>query len=209
MRFTPDNFLYALRQIVTGGGKLSNSTLPAPDGGFNQDVNVGLNSGPLASGATLTTSNNVPIISSAASSTALLINTNSFIVPRDYDQTTDKVIVRIFAKSAGTTDTPTLTVASSTTVLAGTVGVAAKSITGAAISNKVAVYEYDLSGLGLVRDEILSFTLTSAVHNTDAVQVFAIELVYASTLVAFTDGNLTGGDPTDLAGLDALGNPLR
>ena len=124
MLFTPDNFLYNVKQIVPGGAKeLSTSPQPA-DGGFNQDYNLGLNGGVFSGSAALSTVNNVPIITSAASQTTVV--TYGFLVPRDYDENADQIRVRILARMGGTTNTPTLTVASSTTLLGSTVGVAGK-----------------------------------------------------------------------------------
>jgi hypothetical protein len=195
MKFSPNNFLTELKNIVPGGLR-QNPTAPLPgDGGFNQDYNLGLNGGVFSGSAALSTVNNVPIITSAASQTT--VATYGFLVPRDYDENSDQIRVRILARMGGATNTPTLTVASSTTLLGGTVGVAGTSVTSAALSNVEAAYEFDLSGQGLTRDEILSFVITAGAHTTDALQIFAIEIVYASCIVSWKDG------------LDALGNPLR
>lgn len=206
MRFTPDNFLYALKQIVTGGGKLSNSTLQAPDGGFNRDEQLDVTDAVLGTGTTAGLVSNMVALTTAASSTT--VGTWQYQIPRDYDQTTDKLIVRVIADSAGTTDTPKLTVTPHTLVLGGT-PVAITGITSSTgVSNVPQVFEFDFSGNGLVRDELFALTLTTAAHTTDAVQTYSIEIVYASTLVAFLDETL-GNDPSDLAALDAVGNPLR
>lgn len=206
MRFSCDNFLYALKQIVTGGGKLSNSTLQAPDGGFNKDEQLDVTDAVLGTGTTAGLVSNMVALTNAASSTT--VGTWQYQIPRDYDQTTDKLIVRVIADSAGTTDTPKLTVTPHTLSLGGT-SVAITGIqTSSGVSNKPAVFEFDFSGNGLSRDELIAFTLTTAAHTTDAVQVYGFQVVYASCLVAYTDATL-GNDPADLAGLDALGNPLR
>jgi len=195
MKFSPNNFLQNIKNIVPGGLR-QNPTAPLPnDGGFNLDYSLGLNGGVFAAGATFTTVNNVPIISSAASNTT--IATYGFLVPRDYDENSDQIRVRLLARMGGATNTPTLTVASSTTILGSTVGIAGTSVTSSAITATEAVYEFDLSGQGLTRDEILSFVITAGAHTTDAVQIFAVEVVYASCIVSWRDG------------LDALGNPLR
>jgi len=205
MRFSCDNFLYALKQIVTGGGKLSNSTLQAPDGGYNKDEQLDVTDAVLGTGTTTGLVSNMVALTTAASSTT--VGTWQYQIPRDYDQTTDKLIVRITADSAGTTDTPTLTLTPHTLLPGGT-SVAVTGKVSAAVTNKPAVYEFDFSGNGLVRDQFIAFTLTTGAHTTDAVQTYGVQVVYASCLVAYTDATL-GNDPADLAGLDALGNPLR
>lgn len=198
MKYGPQNFLYGIKQLVSGSNKpAATGGVPGVDGGFNQDYMLDNGDVVLGTGTTYTTTSNVPILSNAASSTNLTVGTFSYLIPRDYDQASDKLLIRIVAKSAGGTDTPKITVASSTSALGGTVGVAGTSVTSASTSSTLAVYEFDLSGQGLVRDTILSAVITLATHNTDAFQVFFIEIVYASNLVAYTDG------------VDALGNPLR
>ena len=195
-----------VKQLVTGGGALSVqnvlggasslSTLPPNDGGFNKDLILDIGAVKLGTGGTFTTASGIPIISSAASSTNLTVGTISFPIPRDYDQAVDKLIFRVFADSAGTTDTPVLT-GSTNFIGLGSTATAGSSAVSAAITNLPQVYEFNVSGQHFVRDEVVSFTLTSAVHNTDAVQVYAIEAVYASDLVAFLDST------------DALNVPLR
>lgn len=196
MKFALNNFLFALKNIVTGSNKpAATGGVPGVDGGFNLDVTLDLGDVVLGSGTTYTTTSNVPLLSNAASNTS--IGTFSQAIPRDYDEASDKFLVRIIAKSAGATNSPTITVASSTTILGGTVGVAGTSVVSAATTSLLAVYEFDLSGQGLLRDTILSGTITIGAHTTDAFQVFAIEFVYSSCVVSYKDTT------------DALGNPLR
>lgn len=215
MKFTPNNFLQFVKQIVCGGGAAtSGSTLKAPDNGFNLDVDLGLGNASLGSGTTMTTdSGGLHILSEAASSTALTIGTWGFIVPRDYDQVSDIFKIRVVAKMAGATDTPALTIATSTaasstsqvglsglvyssTIAANTAG---STATTSALSATAAIYEADLSAQKLTRDTLVTVKLTSAVHNTDAVQILAVQMVYQSCLVAW-------GDIYDR---DVLGNYLR
>lgn len=197
MKFSLNNFLYAIKQIVTGGGFAVNSgnTLTSADGGFNQDYNLGLNSGvPASSTVTYTTSSNVPVLQAAAATTT--VGTFGFLVPRDYDQATDKLIVRILAKMAGATDAPTLTVAPKVNPL-GVAQTTPASVVSAALSTTERAFEFNLSGNGLARDAIVSFTLTAGAHTTDALLIYAIEVVYASCIVSYIDD------------VDALGIPLR
>jgi hypothetical protein len=206
MKFGPQNFLFGVKNIVPGSDSplATGGAVPA-DGGFLLDVSMDLNDGVFAgSTITYTTASTVPIISAAAATT--LITTYGFQIPRDYDETSDKVVVRILARDAGTTNTPTLTVASSTTIMNATGAMAAGVVIGnpgvtapvsAALSSTLTEYEFDLSGQGLTRDSILSFTITASAHTTDAVQIFAVGLVYASCLVSWRDA------------VDVLNHPLR
>ena len=206
MKYGPYNFLFGIKNLVPGSDTpvATGGAVPA-DGGFLLDVSMDLNDGVFAgSTITYTTASTVPIISAAAATT--LITTYGWQVPRDYDETTDYVVVRVLARDAGTTNTPTLTVASSTTImnstgiLAAGVAIGATGFTApvsAALSSTLTEYEFPLSGQGLVRDSILSFTITASAHTTDAVQIFAVDLVYASCLVSWRDA------------VDVLNHPLR
>lgn len=205
MKFSPNNYLYMVKQLVTGSDVpvLTGGSVPA-DGGYLVDQPFMLNNGVLAASTiTYTTASTVPLISAAAATTN--IGVWSMQIPRDYDQTSDKFIVRILARSAGATNTPTLTVASSTTIMNSTgaiasgvaIGAPGTSVTSAALSTTLTEYEFDLSGQGLTRDSILSFNLAASAHTTDAVQVFAIAAVYASCQVSWLDA------------VDVLNHPLR
>lgn len=196
MKLSLNNFLIGIKQIVTGSNRPALvGGVPGADGGFNLDVTYDLGDVVLGSGTTFTTTSNVPLLSNAASNTS--IGTITQLIPRDYDEASDKFLVRVIAKSAGGTNSPTITIASSTTVLGGTVGVTGSTVVSGATSSTLTAYEFDLSGQGLVRDAILSATITIGAHTTDAFQVFAIEIVYSSCVVSYKDTT------------DALGNPLR
>lgn len=195
MKFSLNNFLYALKQIVTGSNAVNAGGLPGVDGGYNEDVTLDLLDVTLGSGTTAVTVSNTQALSNAATNTSF--GNISYLIPRDYDEASDKLLVRLIARTAGTTDFPTLTVASSTSVLGGTVGVAGTSKTSAVVTSSTAVYEFNLSGQGLKRDTNLALLMTMGAHTTDAIQLFAVQIVYASTIVSFIDGN------------DAVGNPLR
>jgi hypothetical protein len=212
MRMNPDNFLYAIKQLVVGSNKGPSSTGSQPaDGGYNQDFAIGLGAVTPATGSTTLTldGSNVQSLKTIISQTA--IGTVSFVVPRDYDQNTDKLLLRVTAASAGATDTPVIAVASSTltpTSTGSTYGAltAGTIASTAALSSAIRIYELDLSNQSLVRDTIVSLKLTCGAHATDAVNIYSLELVYASCLVAFTDEFVTGGVAV---GFDFRGNPIR
>ena len=246
MRCNSDNFLEFMRTIVTGGGKLSVtpfgtttpqlSTLEATDGGINEDVTLSLGDANLGSTTVSSTdSQGLRILITSVSSTNG--STNSFgtfgwVVPRDYDVTADKCIIRVVAAMNGGTDTPTISVASSTllplgtltssgllnstvsltngkTVVGSTVTALSPLTISSTLSSTQAVFEFDLSGLGLIRDTFVSLQITTGNHNTNKAILYSVNLVYAWTIVAFTDSYLNGTDPADLAGTDAFGRILR
>lgn len=239
MRANSDNFLYFLRTIITGGGKLSVtpfgtttnqlSNLQPADGGINEDVVLSLGDAALGSSTTLIT--DTQGLRALQTNTNLTVATWGFVVPRDYDQAQDKFRVRIFAAMTGNTDTPVLTLTASTLLPAGTLNssntlnttntlVSTGAATGSTVtqlspltisstlSSTQAVYEFELSGMGLFRDQVVSLKLTTSAHTTDKVNIYGFNVVYGWTITAFTDETL-GNDPADLAGTDAFNNPLR
>lgn len=218
MRFTPDNFLRLVKDVVTGtNSPVSNGSqgVQGADGGFNLDVRLDLGDMALGSTSIITVDGNgTPVLQTGVSSTQGSTNTFgtiSFQVPRDYDQNSDHLILRLVADSNGTTDTPTITVAASTVSLTSTgstyaAPVAATSSTTAALNNTPTIYEIDLSGNKLVRDTLVTAKITTSNHNTDKANLYAMELVYASCLIAFVDEMTTAGKAV---GYDVLGNPLR
>lgn len=247
MKFTPNNFLQNIRNIVTGGGFLSVtpfgtstpqlSSLPANDSGFNQDYALSLGDAALATSTVLVTdSAGFRALSTAASHNT--VATWEFIVPRDYDQQSDKFLVRIAASMNGNTDSPTLTLIASTLLPAGvlnygvnpptlnsTITVVAGSTVigstataynsttgvftyGSTLSSTQQVFEFPMTGMGLFRDKQVALVLSTGAHTTNAVQVYAVEVVYNSCLVAFIDSSL-GLSPADEAGFDVFNQPLR
>lgn len=112
-----------------------------------------------------------------------------FSVPKDYDPSRDEFSIRILAETSGTTDTPTFTatayrkrpgtaLSSALTVVAS--GTIPKSTAHAA------ELTVDLSGNGLLPNDIVSIGLTTSAHATDAVNIYGCGIVYRSNLV-FTD----------------------
>lgn len=221
MNFNPDNFLSHVKNLVVGSNKAAKTNgVQGSDGGFNQDVNLGLNSALLGSTTVLTKDGSgVPILQTGVSSTQGSTNSFgvfTFITPRDYDANTDKLIVRVTADSNGTTDAPVLIIASSTIALTSTgstYGAIANGLssTTVAVTNTPTIYEVDFSGLGLVRDTIVTLSVGTPVgatglHNTDKMNLYSAEVVYASCLVAFQEAFNTAGKSI---GYDVNGNPLR
>lgn len=236
MIFNADNFLEALKNIVVGKSVgVGSGAIPA-DGGFNQDAPIAL--GDLTLGSTTVSNTDAAglrILQTSVSSTNGSTNsfgTFGFTIPRDYDQNTDKLIIRVAAASNGNTDTPTITATTSTLLYAGTMKsdgvtlntsstlVAGSTVGGSTVtaitngvvttsstlSNVPAIYEFPMSGLGLIRDTSLVVTLTTGLHNTDKVNLYAIQIVYASCIVGFAEAMNTAGKAV---GYDAFRQPIR
>lgn len=212
MNFASHNFLYAVKQLVVGSSKKNSDGSSAADGGYNTDFALALGDVSPATGSTtlVTDAAGLHVLKTVHSQTS--IGTAGFIIPRDYDQNTDKLILRVTAAMSGGTDTPVLAVTSSTQAVVTSTGstygaLAAGTIAStAALSTTISIYELDLSNQSLVRDTIVSLVLTSGAHTTNDVLIYALEIVYASCLVAFSDSSNMGGTKI---GYDALGNPLR
>lgn len=235
MLFNKENFLEFIKDIVVGKSAGVGAGASPADGGYNQDVGVSLGDLALGSTSVLTTdSSGLRMISTGVSSTqgSTSFGTFNWIVPRDYDQNTDKLLVRVVAAMSGNTDTPTITVTSSTILPAGTMksdaitlntaatltaGSTVNGSTVTAITNGVitasstlssthALYEFPMNGLGLCRDTEVVFKITTGVHNTDKAELYAVELVYASCLVGFMESVSLAGKAI---GYDAFLQPIR
>lgn len=189
MKASENNFLTFLQGVVTG------------DEGFFVDRNDLIGSSVLATSVTyIADGNGYPVLNAAAGITA--VAAVGFVVPRDYDEHSDKLVVRFAAKMAGATDTPTLTLVAKKM----TVGSAPATLTAdeadaslgtsdattAALGTTAQTFEVVFTGQGLTRGQIVLLTLTSAAHATDALQLQQIGVSYRSTLVSY-DRETTAG----------------
>lgn len=213
MLFNKDNFLEFVKDIVVGTNKPKTTGGATPaDGGFNQDAAVSVGDLAPATASTTVTTDAAGLRAIKSLHGQTTIGTFGFLVPRDYDQNTDKLIVRLVMAMSGNTDTPVVSVTSSTqsptSASSSTYGAIAAGTVGStsALSSTITVYEVDMSNQSLVRDEIVALKLTAGAHTTDDLFIYAIELVYASCLVAFQEAFNGAGTKV---GYDALGNPLR
>lgn len=186
MLFQPANFLTLIRFLVTGGGR--NSTNGArDDGGFLVDTDNLIGTSVLATSVTrVTDSSGFPILSAAANITA--VANVSILVPRDYDEATDELRVRLVAVMSSTNDTPTVTVTPKKRVTGSAAAAfTTASQTTAALSPTPQAFELVWYGEGLKRGNLVELTLTSAAHGNDALQLQALQLSYRSTLVSYHD----------------------
>lgn len=205
MRFTPDNFLYMVKQLVTGTNlPVTTSKTGIPDGGIKVDRPYTVNAiAPLGANATVGALNNQPAVTTA--STYTNIGTFGIQVPRDYDEASDNFKLRITAIQQ--------TAVSSQTLL-GTPyinGVAGTQVTGKApfatanlnLSITAQVVELDFTGLGLKRDQIFSVVLAyGAAAGTSGTSIIGLQTHYDSTIVSYNETDAT--DTTDTVDGNAL-----
>lgn len=167
---------------MTGGGR-DPAGSPLLDSGFLKDWPVA--AGTLPAGTTRTVdSNGFVIYSVAAAGTGGPVF--QFMIPRDYDEATDTFAFNIIAKSAGATDTPTITVTPKKIDGISGAATAITAQTTAATSATYQKFELDFKSNSLKRDSIVEFTITSSAHTTDALQIIVEPyIVYRSTLVSY------------------------
>jgi len=181
MKLSLNNFLYGIKQIVTG-----NTTT---DGGFLRDTHNLIGESVLATSVTyIADGSGYPVLNAAASITA--VAAIPFILPRDYDEAVDVFTVEVVAYMAGATDTPTLTLDPDKQVIGSAssqMAVSSGSLTTAALSTTATKYTFSLSANGLLRDTLVKLTLTSGAHTTDALRVLSVRITYRSTLVSYNE----------------------
>lgn len=194
------NFLSHIKALVTGGGRDSAGNAKM-DSGFLVSKALNLASDlRTAAGLTLTaatvpavllTETNGMTVAIAASQTAG--GSFTFQVPHDYDEATDELKIRVMAGMDGATDVPTL----DATIYRKKAGVALSADlnpdASSALAAATAWKTIDASGLGLVRDDVLTINLVSGAHTTNAVSIHAVELQYRSTLVSYHEEDTADG----------------
>lgn len=128
------------------------------------------------------------------------VGTIVWTVPRDYDEATDQLTVRVLASQLASSTDNDVQLDSSTyiktagTALGSDVSPVAPSTV---LDTEEKWVEFDLGGLGLSRDDVVNFVLkTNGANDTDTEEVLIhdIEFVYRSCLVSYHE-------------LDADGNP--
>lgn len=191
MKLSLNNFLYGIKQIVMG----DNET----DGGFWKDVPIEL--------AGVDASSNVSLSADETNGRVLLVEeTNDSVfhltrpIPRDYDEAVDKLKVRVLASQLLQSSDDDVELDSE--VYVKTAGSALGSdldpeAPGTVLSTTEQWIEFDLSGNGLTRDDVVNFELiTNGANDTDGEEVLihAIELAYRSTLVSYDEQDANGND---------------
>lgn len=128
----------------------------------------------------------------AASQTTL--GTLTFQIPRDYDESVDKMYVRFLAGSAGTTNAPTIDAALYQKKPATALSADLNPTISAAVSKTSATtgtgwVEIAAETLGLDAGAAVTWVFTTSAHTTDALNVYAIEVVYYSDLAYYDAGD--------------------
>jgi len=168
--FNVANFLKGLEALVTGDG-------------FKRVIQgVNINTLRLATGAVLAADSGNPMratlesyfegVQLASSQTAL--GTLTFQIPRDYDETVDKLDLRFLANSAGDTDTPTIDAAMYRKRAEAALSSDIDPTISAAVNtntSKADWVEIRSHGDGWKAGDAVTVILTSSAHTTDALKL--------------------------------------
>lgn len=154
----------------------------------------------------------VQVIQVAASGTT--IGTFSLPVPRDYDEASDHFTVRLAASLANAdagvtvTGTPTIQPIATGTPATGSAVTATAPFSTVALNATTTeqVFDVNLAGNSLKRDDVISIALAFAGTLTGAGNVFWVEYTYDSTIVSYNETDATQNATGTLVG---FGNPLR
>lgn len=178
------NFLKGLEALVTGDG-------------FKRVIQ-GLNINSIRAAGLIPTASTEPSRESLETNFEGLVSSSSqtalgdltFIIPRDYDETKDKLHVRFFAESGGDTDTPTI----DATLFRKRAATALSSdldptISAAVPTNTVGAGYVEVVSQGDAHQagDAVTFVFTTSAHTTDALNVYGFEVVYNSDLVYYDD----------------------
>ena len=190
MGMNPGTFLSRCGAILTGFG-------------FKREIpGVDINSWRLATGGILAADAGNPGRGSLETSFEGVTQPNAqtdlgsltFKIPRDYDQTLDYLRVRFLANSAGDTNVPTIDGALYRKRAGAALSADLDPTISAAVNTATAIadwVEINCDGLGMQPGDGATLVLTSSAHGTDALVVYALEIIYKSDLVYY--------DPDDRA----------
>lgn len=217
MQFEPGNFLYGIKQTVMGKNGLANasagvtSSVGAFDGGIQKDNPFNITDFALLGASVAIAAFDTNAFGLKAHATTAAVGSIDFTVPRDYDEATDQFVLNLLiAQSSTATDTnvkftvtPAVLTPPSNTVAT----VAAQTITSPATTTLPIWYKFDMSGLKLVRQDVVYLAVTVANNNTAANEPFILGayLTYASCIVSYNDTDTS--DSVD--GSTEFGLPLR
>ena len=179
----PATFLSNCQRIVTGWPGLK-CNLPGVDINAVRDAD-----GTILTGATEPSREALEssFIGLVVSFSATDLGTLSFMVPRDYDATVDKMYVRFLVSSGGTTDAPILDAAlyrkrEGVALSSDLNPTASPAIPKTSATTGAAWRQIAAERLGLLPGDGLTWVLSTGTHTSDAVNVYAIEVVYYSDL---------------------------
>ena len=193
MSMNPGQFLKNLERIITGLG-------------FKRVIQgININTLRLTTGAILAADTGHPqrgsletyfegVVQDASQTT---LGTLTFQIPRDYDESIDKLHVRFLCNSAGDTNTPTIDAAMyrkrAEAALSSDIN---PTISGAVNNNtaKADWVEIVSESDGWKAGDAVTCILISSAHTTDALHIYGLEVVYASDLVYFDDDDRSISD---------------
>jgi len=217
MKLTSNNYLTAIQTVITGNSAPNTLTPLLHDntGGYFRDTDNFLNDiAPNTGTSYAIDSVGFPIISTQPAAT--YIGAYSFVVPRDYDQQTDYLRLRLMLKMNGATDTPSISTGVSTFAIGSTtptffstvVGVSGtySSTASSTLSQTLQEFEFDVPQAALVSNEVVVFSLSTSAHTTNSVYIYGASATYPSCTVAYLYQGSTGNL---IAANDARGIPLR
>ena len=124
------------------------------------------------------------------SSSQTVLGDLTFLIPRDYDESVDKLYIRFLANSAGDTNTPTIDCAMYRKRAGAALSSDVDPTISAAVNNntaKAGYVEVVSEGDGWKAGDAVTCVLTTSAHTTDALDVYGLEVVYPSALAYFED----------------------
>jgi hypothetical protein len=215
MKLSTNNFLSQIKNLVTGGGRHSDDS-PYIDSGFLRDIpvplgaldlNTDINYDGSEGGAAVATLSGAYLAADETNARVVKVDdaTDSighltFPVPRDYDEETDVLIVRVLASQLTQSTDDDVELDSEIYVkTAGSALGADLDITapGTVLSTTEQWIEFEVIGEGLDRDDVVNFELiTNGANDTDGEEVLihAVEISYRSTLVSYDRQDASGND---------------
>jgi len=181
----PATFLHRLQFIVTGHGfkrviqGVNLNTL-------RDDAGIILTAATEPSREALETVFDGVVVSSSQTDLGRLV----FQIPRDYDESVDKLHIRWLCNSAGDTNTPTIDCVMYRKRAGAAISSDLDPTISAAVNNNTAKagwVENVSEGDGHKAGDALCCEFATSAHTTDALNVYGLEVVYASDLVYYED----------------------
>lgn len=219
MHLDPHNFLTHIKNLITGGGRDASGNAKH-DSGFLREVPVALSALDLNTTLAVNTSDAGaaadPVLRTGAylasdetnarvvhvDENTDLIGRLTFAVPSDYDEATDELKIRVLASQVTSSTDNDVELDSELYVKTAGAALSADKnpdAPGVVLGTTEKWVEFDLSGFGLRRDDVLTFRLnTNGANDTNGEEVLihAVKIAYRSCLVSYDEE-------------DASGRPLR
>lgn len=120
----------------------------------------------------------------------LILDPWTFSIPRDFDATIDKLHIRFLANSAGDTNTPTIDAAMYRKRAGAALSADIDPTISAAVNSNTDIadwVEIVSEGDEWQPGDVVTCLFTTSAHTTDALNLYDLEVVYASDLVYYND----------------------